>query len=342
MADSSPLTHVNITAPVIGEITSDAVVVAGRENVVGIDFNMSEREQVHYFGSHGFTGDFRAEFDVGSNEDDVDLVIQGEHFLHFYDIPQPMQSMPKHVVFLLDTSESMSGPKMDHAKAALKQLLTSLDETDFLTLLLFNDTVREWTPEVGNGTINEDEEAELFPEEITQPPTAPEAYPVTANLTEELFSDIDDLPTSGPSNLTKVLLDAIDLDKRVWETGNMPENAYTLFVVLTDGRAHVNHTKNKAIRRTIRQANKISRVPIFILGMGFDANMDFLENIAEKSGGSAVSVIEDLDVAPQVVGVQRFLNDIALVKLILQAIRPLDRLPAMFAEWKGPRRAILD
>ena len=104
IADSNPLSNVNISAPVIGEITNDSVKIDGQENIVTILFSMSEVEQFHYFGSHGFTGDFNGEFDIDLTDDEVDLIVQDQHFLHFYDIPEKMKSIPKHVIFLMDNS----------------------------------------------------------------------------------------------------------------------------------------------------------------------------------------------------------------------------------------------
>ena len=41
----------------------------------------------------------------------------------------------------------------------------------------------------------------------------------------------------------------------------------------------------ETISRKIRQLNKVAKIPIFTLGIGFDANVEFLENVAEVSCG---------------------------------------------------------
>ena len=53
-----------------------------------------------------------------------------------------------------------------------------------------------------------------------------------------------------------------------------------------------NHILARSSRRSIHRANKHSRLPMHMIGFGFDADMEFLENIARKSaGGCAVNVI---------------------------------------------------
>ena len=57
-------------------------------------------------------------------EDDkvVDLIVEDDFFVHYFTVPQEeledMKSLSKHIVFLLDVSDSMSGPKLEHAKEA--------------------------------------------------------------------------------------------------------------------------------------------------------------------------------------------------------------------------------
>ena len=71
----------------------------------------------------------------------------------------------------------------------------------------------------------------------------------------------------------------------------MPDNALTMIVLLTDGRSVLasdlsNGTSvEETISRKIRQLNKGAKTPIYTLGIGFDANTEFLENIAEVSCG---------------------------------------------------------
>ncbi|TRY63284.1 hypothetical protein TCAL_03567 [Tigriopus californicus] len=313
-----PLSKVNISAPVIGEITNDAQRCSqGLE----IDFQMSHVEQLYYFGSHGFTGDFKADFDVDIPTHVADLMIEDNYFLHFYEISQNLSSIPKHVIFMIDNSMSMSGPKMDHVRDAVKLLLkTTLCPLDYFNIITFNDEIENWNP-----SIQGQDKEESIGEENTND-VDDEALPVirpysaTQNLTQQASHYLESLAPRGRSNLTRVVQEAFDLDRNIWKNKDLPENTYTIMMLITDGRAHLNRSNARVVRRTIRQWNKISRVPIVALGMGFDANMGILENIAEKSGAKALNIIEDLDVEPQLSNIQKHLNDVILKNLRLQYI----------------------
>jgi hypothetical protein len=39
---------------------------------------------------------------------------------------------------------------------------------------------------------------------------------------------------------------------------------------------------------TIRQANRAEQIPIFAMGVGFDANMDLLKDITDRTPGANV------------------------------------------------------
>lgn len=308
--EARDLIDLNVTSPVLGDLTADLTTVkVNGEGDLEVDFSMNEVEQSHYFGRHGFTGDFSVAFDVrGQDHSQPDVTVDGQYFLHFYDVPEQMESIPKHVIFVLDHSESMTGPKTACLKDAVKYMMKStLDEDrDYFNVLTFDAAgVQHWLPE----TITEEE--------------APSrAYPASANLTSEMSDWVEGLEgvTEGPANLSEAVLEALDLDKKIWDAGELPENTYTVMIVLTDGRGHAVRSEAKLARKMIRQANKISRIPIVILGMGFDANMAFLENVAEKSGAKALNVIEDLEVEPQIAVIQTHLNDVVIKNLRLNYV----------------------
>lgn len=299
IVDERELTRVNVSAPVIGEITAGAESVEGG---LSVRFNMSEVEQFHYFGSHGFTGDVRARFDVVVDEGEVDLATEGDAFLHFYDLPRAMPGIPKHVIFLLDDSTHMSGPKMDHARDSVDLLLGSLSERDFFNVLVFNN---ESVRYLGTDDDDDDNNSSL---------PVDYAFSAGGNATEKITELLSELGNSTEdSDLSLAMDEAFELDGRIWHSDNLPHNAYTLIVVVTDGRSHAADAGGEAqyISRRVRLQNKLSRIPIFVLGMGFDANMPFLEEMAGMSG-FALNVIEDLDVEPQLGVVVSHLDQVTL------------------------------
>ena len=52
-----------------------------------------------------------------------------------------------------------------------------------------------------------------------------------------------------------------------------------MFILLTDGRS-ASGNKSEIVGKEVRMINKVVKIPIFTIGVGFDANMEFLENVA--------------------------------------------------------------
>jgi hypothetical protein len=70
-------------------------------------------------------------------------VVDG-YFVHFV-APENLPPMPKHVVFVLDTSGSMEGKKMLQMQSAMKTILAELREgEDFMTIVSFSDKHSTW------------------------------------------------------------------------------------------------------------------------------------------------------------------------------------------------------
>ena len=317
-----PLRDLKVVAPVIGDL-GDKVTFAAEDysdydydllqaspGVAHVSFGMEEVDQFDYFGRHGFTGDFSASYDVETLPDELDLIVAEDSFVHFYTVPDDqMDSIPRHAIFVLDDSESMSGPKSEHAAEVLSLLVSSLSDNDYVSVITFNNTVRMVQPPedevaTGNETI------------------AKKAFPVNQNSTADMVS----LSVSGlgrsrcSSNLSLAVSEAMALDRDIWEAGNLPENAYTVVVLVTDGRSEASRPEKRRTVNRVREANRAARIPVFIVGVGFDADMDFLGEVADRAGGVAANVIEDLDVRPQLAPFRANLDEVVLKNLRLSYI----------------------
>lgn len=78
-----------------------------------------------------------------------DFQVVDGFFVHFV-APQHLPAMPKHIVFVIDTSGSMMGKKMKQTKNALRTIIGELREKDHMTLLSFSDEVSTWD---GRGNV---------------------------------------------------------------------------------------------------------------------------------------------------------------------------------------------
>ena len=71
----------------------------------------------------------------------MDLQIVDGYFIHFF-APSSLPSLPKHVVFVLDTSGSMEGTKLEQTKQAMDSILDQLHADDLFSVIEFSSTAQ--------------------------------------------------------------------------------------------------------------------------------------------------------------------------------------------------------
>jgi len=66
-------------------------------------------------------------------------VIDG-YFVHFF-APTVLPTLPKHVIFVLDTSGSMAGTRIEQTKQAMNSILDQLKDEDIFSVVEFSSGV---------------------------------------------------------------------------------------------------------------------------------------------------------------------------------------------------------
>lgn len=160
---------------------------------------------------------------------------------------------PRDVVFVLDVSGSMSGRKMEQARAAGRGLLQSLTGADRFRLIDFSSDVRAfrdgWTAATG------------------------------ANVRDAL-AYLDALRASGGTNIQAALEEAL--------RGDAPDGRLPLVLFLTDGAPTVGETRADAISQRAADLRRQRR--LFTFGIGADVNAALLEQLALQGRGTATFV----------------------------------------------------
>ncbi|KAK3101322.1 hypothetical protein FSP39_002680 [Pinctada imbricata] len=87
----------------------------------------------------GLSGLFIVEYDIDRNKDGGEILIVNGYFVHYFS-PSGLQRMPRQIVFILDSSGSMTGTKIDQLKSAMKEILSNLNPDDSFNILQFADT----------------------------------------------------------------------------------------------------------------------------------------------------------------------------------------------------------
>lgn len=165
--------------------------------------------------------------------------------------------MNKNLIFVVDSSGSMSGKKIIQAKEAVCFVINHLDERDRFSIIDFDDGV------------------ETFVSKIVV------ASKENKNKAIHFVNDVED---SGGTNINEALFQALKMVK----PGERPN--YILF--LTDGLPTVGVTDTAEILRNISRANNL-KSRIFVFGVGYDVNTELLDRISSENRGTSIYVSED-------------------------------------------------
>ena len=123
------------------------------------------------------------------------------YFVHFT-APENLTPIPKHVVFVLDTSGSMRHRKMHQTIAAMVTILGEMRAEDHLTIVSFATNVTVWDTEAGN---------------IVQ------ATP--ANI-RAAITYVEQLEAAGETNINGALLQAMDILAAEKERGTLKVSSW--------------------------------------------------------------------------------------------------------------------
>lgn len=170
----------------------------------------------------------------------------------------------KTVVFVLDRSGSMAGKKIEQARRALVNLLNNLRDDDMFNIVVYDDRVESYKPELQRYSSTTRAEAVRFVENIRE---------------------------GGSTNIDSALTTALGMI----QDDSRPN--YVLF--FTDGLPTAGETKEMAISENSRKANS-RRARIFAFGVGFDVNARLLDRLSGGNGGTSEYVKPDQDIEASV------------------------------------------
>jgi len=161
---------------------------------------------------------------------------------------KPANLIPRDMVFVLDTSGSMAGPKMEQAKRALKYCLDRLNPQDRFAVMNFSTLVHKYR------------------DKLLEP---------TKEQTDDARKWVDDLKATGGTAIQDALAAALEL--RGTDTGRN----FTV-VFFTDGEPTVGETNPDRILKFVAGKNS-ANTRIFTFGVGDDVNASFLDQLAEQT-----------------------------------------------------------
>lgn len=184
-------------------------------------------------------------------------------------VPQSEEQIPKTVIFVVDKSGSMSGPKIEQAQEALRFVLNNLHEGDLFNIIAYDREVIAFRPEL-------------------------ESY--TPENRQAAMSFVDSLYAGGSTNIHDALVTALN------QLQDPDRPSYVLF--LTDGLPTAGVQGEPEIAAAIKAANT-HRARLLNFGVGFDVNSRLLDRLAEDNSGASEYVRPNEDIETYVSRVYR-------------------------------------
>merc|ERR1712038_678730 len=230
----------------------------------------------------GVSGQFIVQYDVDRKNQNGDVQVLDGYFVHYF-APDSLETLPKHVVFVLDVSGSMYGTKLQQTKDAMVTVIDDMTEKDYFNIITFSDEVYHWKPE--NEKLMEE------PHAMT--------YQGNDEIKSEALSHVLSLETVGGTNINEGMLAALRLVAEVRRSETIPGNTKSMIIFLTDGQATTGVTGSEAIRTNIEAENAINKVPIYGLAFGSGADFNLMKTLSQENGAFARKIFEASDAAIQ-------------------------------------------
>ncbi|XP_060246783.1 inter-alpha-trypsin inhibitor heavy chain H4 isoform X3 [Meriones unguiculatus] len=224
-------------------------------------------------------GDFIVRYDVDRSVSGGSIQIASGYFVHHF-APEDLPTIPKNVVFVIDTSGSMIGRKIEQTRQALVKILNDLSPEDQFNLIVFSEKAIQWKLSLVRASKDNLGKAVAYASKIQ---------------------------ARGGTNINDAMLMAVMLLDSSNQAELLPSNSASLIILLTDGDPTVGETNPTNIQKNVQEAVD-TKYSVFCLGFGFDVNYPFLEKLALDNGGLARRIYEDSDSALQL---QDFYHEVA-------------------------------
>jgi len=160
------------------------------------------------------------------------------------------RAVPRDLTFVIDVSGSMSGEKIEQARAAGKQILRTLSPMDRFRLIDFSSDVRTFRDEFSTATRENLRAAEQY---------------------------LDQLDAQGSTNISGALEEAL--------SSPVQPGRLAIVLFLTDGQPTVGERDASVIASNVAKERGSRRV--FTFGVGADLNVSLIEQLALEGRGTA-------------------------------------------------------
>jgi Ca-activated chloride channel family protein len=182
----------------------------------------------------------------------------------------PKNVVPRDIIFVLDTSGSMAGKKLEQAKKALQFCCENLNESDRFEVLRFSTEVE---------------------------PLFDALLPATKSNRNRAADFIAQLKPMGGTAIDEALSRAFARGDVAQRETKDSQARPLLIIFLTDGRPTIGTTSEEAILKNLTKHNS-EKTRVFCFGLGTDVNTHLLDKVSESTRAFSQYVLpeEDLEV----------------------------------------------
>ncbi|ERL91287.1 hypothetical protein D910_08620 [Dendroctonus ponderosae] len=219
------------------------------------------------------------------------VLVSGGHFVHFFS-PENLTPLKKQVIFVLDTSGSMSGVRITQLKEAMDSILDELKPEDVFSIVEFNSLVKVWDVSTIRVSYMEGEDPYIYSDRDTTTPATqvlPPSFPATESNIINAKEVVKQLDANGGTDIQSALKIGLNI-----ETSNAIKIHQPIIVFLTDGEPTVGESNTERIVSSITALNTL-KVPIFSLSFGDGADREFLKKLSLKNQGFSRHIYEAAD-----------------------------------------------
>jgi Ca-activated chloride channel family protein len=161
------------------------------------------------------------------------------------------EAPPKDVLFVIDTSGSMLGVKLEQVKKALSYSVANLKGADRFNIIDFSTEARRFRSDLVTADAETKKQAERY---------------------------IEDLAARGGTNIEEALRFALESTPQ--------EGRLQMVVLLTDGEPTIGVIQIDEILKSVRERNRAGR-RLFVFGVGEDLNAKLLDLLVKENRGAS-------------------------------------------------------
>eukprot|EP00092_Neocalanus_flemingeri_P002183 GFUD01002323.1.p1 GENE.GFUD01002323.1~~GFUD01002323.1.p1 ORF type:complete len:676 (-),score=217.81 GFUD01002323.1:157-2109(-) len=258
---------------------ADIIMSPTNPGKVTVNYNPNVKKLQHQLKSGKHPLQFVLEYEVDRSQIGGEVQLLEGYFVHFI-APENLPPMPKHVVFVLDTSGSMRHRKMQQTIAAMVTILGEMRSKDYMTIISFATNITVW--EIGESAI----------------------VNASADNVENAVRHVEQLEAAGETNINDALVKALTILTHVKQKGVL-KGVQPMVFFLTDGHPTVGVTDTIEILDNVRNANKVIQTPIFSLAFGRKTDFQMLRHLSVQNYGFARKIYTASDASLQLEGLYK-------------------------------------